>query len=421
MRAVFAVFLLGCGSSPDTPDSAPVEDTGADTGASMDAGKEADAGPADAGADIFDAADELIPPAPHMPLLDYLGGAILSSVQIVTVTFTSDNAQVVQRMQLLGDTITQTPWWTASTSEYCILPQKTTCIGKGSSGGHVVLNEAPPQSLVDTDDGNGSTVVSFIQSHIESGAFPAPGSQILYAIHFPPGTSIKFGNSNSCSNFGAYHYSFPFVPKGGGTPVETAYAIMPRCGGEPYLATATSHEFIEAATDAHPGKDRGWVMQDPSFPLLGDENGDLCDHPWGGVFETYVESSFTVQRGWSNASALAGHDPCVPTTQGEVWFAAGPVQQEIVLGLGQQMTIDVFGMADGMIPDWALSAADNGPYFGGNTALGVSIDKSTANSGTVAHLTLKLNALPTRGFAPYAIVSKYNGREMHWGGYVRAK
>jgi hypothetical protein len=419
MRALFALVFFGCGSSPEIIDAAP-EDTGVlDAGVAMDASKEADA--SDTGADIQDAADELIAPAPHMPVLDYLGGAILSSIQIVTITFTSDNAQVVQRMQLLGDTITQTPWWSAATSEYCILPQKTTCIGKGSNGGHVVLNEAPPASLVDTDDGNGSTVVQFIQSHIDNGSFPAPGPQILYAIYFPTGTSIKFGNSNSCSNFGAYHYSATLTPKGGGQAVETAYALMPRCAGEPYLATATSHEFIEAATDAHPGKDRGWVMQDPSFPLLGDENGDLCDHPWGGVFETTVESTFTVQRGWSNQQALAGHDPCAPANANEVWFAAGPVQQEIVLGLGQQTTIPVFGMADGMIADWALSAADNGPYFGSNTALGVSIDKATANNGTVAQLTLKLNALPTRGFAPYAIISKTGGREMHWGGYVRAK
>src|SRR5260221_1774534 len=207
MREFSAVFLLGgCGGSSDAPNSAPPEDTGIPDTAAIDAGKAANAA-VDSGADVFDAADELLPAKPHMPLLDYLGGAILSSVQIVTVTFTSDNAQVVQRMQLLGDTITQTKWWKDSTSEYCVLPQKTTCIGQGSSGGHVVLNETPPTMLVDTDDGNGSTVVQFIQAHIDSGAFPAPGPQILYAIHFPPGTSIKFGGSNSCSNFGAYHYS----------------------------------------------------------------------------------------------------------------------------------------------------------------------------------------------------------------------
>src|SRR6185436_15247423 len=124
-RALWGVFLLGCGGSPEVADTAPPEDTGTDTGIPvMDAGKP-DTGPADTGADIVDAADELIAPVPHMPLLDYLGGAILSSVQIVTVTFTSDNAQVVQRMQLLGDTITQTKWWKDSTSEYCVLPQKT--------------------------------------------------------------------------------------------------------------------------------------------------------------------------------------------------------------------------------------------------------------------------------------------------------
>jgi hypothetical protein len=417
MRRAAAVglglFVCACSGSAELADAGP------------DAG--ADAADATSEPDVVDAAPDVpidrwvapVKPWQRMPVADYLGGALLTSMKVITVTYASDDAALVARMQTFGDTITQTPWWTASTAEYCVLPAGSPCIGPGSSGGHVVLNEAAPATLVDTDDGNGSSVVQFIQDHITSGAFPPPDDQTIYQIYFPTGTTITFDGGKSCSSFGAYHYSATFSVPDGGT-VEGAYAIEPRCSGEPYITMAASHELIEAATDAHPGKVRGYVMQDLSWNRLGDEVGDLCDHPWS--FDTMVESTFTVQRGWSNVSALAGHDPCViaPATP---YFNAAPEsgKQTVYLSVGESADIELQAFSDGTTPDWALSGVDLGPIFGAGQTLTFSFDKTTVNDGDVAHMTVTLSKKPTSAWVPYAIDSKGNGKEHQWGASVILK
>lgn len=385
---------------------------------------------AEAAPDVQEAAIEAapdVPPLPplspgaRMPGLDYLGGALLTSMKVVTVTFASDNPAVVARLQLFGDTITQTPWWTDTTSEYCVLPKGSPCIGPGSNGGHVVLNEAPPANLVDTEDGTGSTVVSFIQDHVNLGLFPPPDEQTVYQIWFPSGTTIKFDKLTSCSGFGAYHYSASLLPKGGVQYVETAYAIEPRCSGEPFLTVAGSHELLEAATDPHPGKDQGWVMQDFGWLYYGGENGDVCDYPWG--FETMVESTFSVQRGWSNKSARSGHAPCVTQPKSEVYFNAAVEagKQTLWLAVGESKTIDLDPYADGTAVDWTLSAEDISSRIGGNASLGFAFDKTTVNAGQKVKLTITLKSQPSKSVAPYVIHSQSSAGHHWWGAEVRSK
>lgn len=417
MRRLAAVglglFVCACGGNAELADAGPdARADAADSGGKPDV---VDAGP-DVPVDHWVAPLE---PWQRMPVADYLGGALLTSVKVVTVTFAGDDASLVARMQTFGDTITQTPWWTATTAEYCVLPAGTPCIGPGASGGHVVLNETAPASLVDTDDGSGSSVVQFIQDHVTSGAFPPPDEQTLYQIYFPTGTTITFDGQKSCSAFGAYHYSATLSVPDGGT-VEGAYAIEPRCSGEPYITMAASHELIEAATDAHPGKVRGYAMQDLSWNRLGDEVGDLCDHTWS--FDTMVESTFTVQRGWSNVSALAGHDPCVVAPP-LPYFNAAPEsgKQTVYLSVGESADIALEAFSDGTTPDWTLSGVDLGPYFGAGQTLTFSFDKTTVNNGDIAHMTVTLSKKPTSAWVPYAIDSKGNGKEHQWGASVFLK
>lgn len=378
------------------------------------------AAPLDAGFDgAKDAPDDapvdrwVAPLAPYqrMPLFDYLGGPLLTSVKVITVTFASDDASVVARMQALDDTVTGTAWWTATTSEYCELPNGP-CIGPGSPGGHYVLSEPAPASLVDTDDGVGSSVVTFLQTRITSGALPPPDAQTLYMVYFPAGTAITFDGEHSCSAFGAYHYSATFSLPDGGT-AEGAYAIMPRCSGEPFSTLAASHELIEAATDAHPGKTLGWVMQDWAWTYYGDEVGDVCDHPWSFDSMTVQTQDggppFTVQRGWSNASALLGHDPCVVEPGDYPYFNAAPESgaQIVHLGVGESTVIELQGFADGNVPDdWTLSAQDLGPRFGNPATLSFSFDTTSMNAGKTATLTVTLTKKPSVAWVPYVIDSK---------------
>jgi hypothetical protein len=370
--------------------------------------------------------DNWVPPLPpyaRSPIFDYQGGPLLTAVKVITVSFTGDDAALITRMQELDDTITSTPWWTASTAEYCELPSGP-CIGPGTGAGHVVLNETAPTSLVDTDDGTMSTVVSFIQTHITNGDFPLPDDQTIYVIYFPSGTSITYDGEHSCSSFGAYHYSATFNLPDGGTQ-EGVYAIEPRCTGEPYITQAASHELIEAATDAHPGKVRGYVMEDMSWQYYGDEVGDICDHPWGfDVMDiTTIDGGapFTVQRGWSNLSALAGHDPCVIPPSDHPYFntAVQSGTQAIYLGVGDSTTIQLQGFSDGAMPDWNITAVDMGSHYGAGNVLNLSIDQSTMNNGQTANLTITVTAKPTITWMPYLIDNKdSNGHEHQWGASV---
>ncbi len=365
--------------------------------------------------DTSDAALPRLAPYERFPTVDYLGGALLTSMKVVTVTFASDSAQTITQLQTFGDTIGQTPWWTATTSEYCVMPKGSPCIGPATSGGHVVLQEAAPTNLVDTEDGNNSSLAAFIQDHVTSGLFPRPDDQTIFVLYFPSTTTISFQGMKSCANFGAYHFSTPIMPSGGSKAVETAYAVEPRCGDMSYTTFAASHELIEAATDAHPRLDNGYLMQDFGWLYFGGEVGDLCDLPWD--FLSMNQSGFNVQRGWSNKSARSGHDPCVPQAPGEVYFNVAPQagMQRAQLAVGQSVTFDLEAYADGSTADWKLSAEDVSDRTGGNKTLAFAFDKTSVHAGQTVKLTLKLTQQPAQGFASYVIHSQ-SGAGHHWWG-----
>jgi hypothetical protein len=423
MRWALAFVLVACGGGGDVPDAAATD--------ASDEPDVLDASVVDVAPDIAPdvSVDHYLAPLPpyaRSPVFDYLGGHLLTSAKIVTVSFAGDDANLIGRLQELDDNVTESAWWAASTSEYCELPTGP-CIGPGSSGGHVVLNETAAANYVDTDDGKGSTIAQFIQSHITAGTFPPPDDQTIYVIYWPSGTNIKFDGESSCSSFGAYHYSATFALPDGGTQ-EGSYAIEPRCNyGETFLTQAASHELIEAATDAQPGKKLGWVMQDLSLQYYGDEVGDVCDHPWGSVYDVMSVqipdggAPFTVQRGWSNKSALAGHDPCVipPATPPYFNTAVESGKEIVYLSVGDSADIELDGFSDGTMSDWTISAMDQGPHVGAGATLSFAFDKTTMNNGQTAHLTVTLTKQPNIVWVPYWIVNKdSSGNEHIWGASV---
>ena len=106
--------------------------------------------------------------------------------------------------------------------------------------------------------------------------------------------------------------------------------MVPRCSGLnefqgfDQITAPTSHELVEASTDPQVGSQDGehdaYDSVDQNhiyweFVLGGGEIGDMCAQ-FPGAFYHPSEASmsnYMVQRIWSNASARAGHDPCVPT------------------------------------------------------------------------------------------------------------
>jgi hypothetical protein len=108
--------------------------------------------------------------------------------------------------------------------------------------------------------------------------------------------------------------------------------------------------------------------------------------------------SYVVQRSWSNASARAGHDPCVPALA-EPYFNAAPIltaKQQITfqsqvlttnglqLALGQSKTIAVQLFSDAPRADWSVDAVDTSQPAG----FTFSWDAQTGNDGDTLHLTI---------------------------------
>ena len=405
--AVAAAALVACGGSTLSSPT-PTDDAGIDA-ADIDAG--------------VDAGDPVDPgyPAPHspIPLVNYNGGRVLTAPKIVTITFANDEAPLVARLQTFGDTITSTPWWTATTSEYCEQPNGNPCVGPGSGGGHVVLTDPPAASYVDSSQGQPSTIQDFIKAKVADATFPAPTDQTLYAIYFPTNVSITLDNSQSCGGggggggFGAYHNTLE-LPDGKGGKVRTTYAIMPRCGQETTTTTAASHEFVETATDPDIGLgDVSYYMQNQLWAFAGGEVGDLCVDFTGGN-DTVVESTFTVQRSWSNVAAKASHNPCVPVPNGEVYFNTAAVKQKVVLKVkGDTTTLDIDAFSDAPMADWKISGVDFAQFQGGTAGVSFSFDKTTVHNGS--HVILTLTALKTIPAQPggLAIVST-SGKQTHY-------
>lgn len=358
-----------------------------------------------------------------IPLVDFNGGKIMTSPNIVTITFDGDPMR--DRLESFGDLITATPWWDAVSAGYCD-KGGTPCIGRGTGGGHVHLPASGTTSFTDSSQGKPSTIQQFIKDQVAAGTFPAPTVNTLYAIYFPDTVTIDLDGSGSCSSFGAYHNTLSLTSPvdadggvsdaGGGAQVITPYAIMPRCSpNETETTISASHEFIEAATDPDIGiNDIAFYMNDQLWAFAGGEVGDVCVDFTGSGADQYLESGFIVQRSWSNKAAKASHDPCVPATPGEAYYNVAPKagsEQITLTAVGQTKTIELDAFSDGPMDDWTVSAIDFASFQGGASSLGFKFDKTTAHNGSKINLTITLKSKPRAGYAQYAIVSKAAGKQ----------
>ena len=294
--AVLSLVVVGalaaCGghTSSSNP-AAPADDAGATQTNGGDAGAAIpdaaiDTGP-DLGSDVY--------PAPHhpIPLMTSLGGKVLANVKIVTVTYVGDAQRDMLRK--FDDEIVKGPWWAMVSQGFGV--------GPGTSGGYVELPDDVSGKTLD----NNSDLKPYLLDLVAAGKLPVPDENTLYALYFPPTTTITLSGQFSCNDFGAYHDSSGFSVNG--QTIEAAYAVMPDCGGG--RTVSASHEFIEAATDAFPqgnGAWRGWNL--PWFGgISGGESADLCE------FLRSVSDSDTgqsVTRSWVNGAAAASKDPCQP-------------------------------------------------------------------------------------------------------------
>lgn len=380
-----------------------------------------DAGAADGAGDAYvEPPDDGPWPAPHypMPMVANLGGKLLASPQVVTVTFVGNANKAA--LQAFDDSLVQAnnPWWTAVTAGYGV--------GPGTGGVYVEL----PDTVSNTTIDDGTQLQPMIAQWVASGALPAPNANSIYVIYFPASTTITLMGSTSCSAFGAYHNSTT-IPLEAGT-VDSAYAVIPDCNqGMAELTDSASHELIEAATDPHPMSGPTWYGTNFAWwPIYG-SNGTQSGGEVADLCERYAPVSDTggnaVARAWVNQAAAASHDPCQPTPSGEIFYAAAVPTQVIkardsdgyvIVKPGASTTLDVVVFSEAKLPnDVALSV---GTRQRGTTALGpiatgitATLSPTTGHNGVHVQLAIQVAAGTTAGDYPFVVRAALGASDHH--------
>ena len=430
MRSLFAVVLVplaglmvfACDDGTTTtrlvkvPREAGTSDAGAGGAGCVGSPCEADGGlTADSG-DAGERAPTPVPdpnyPTTHasLPLLRYAHGNVMDAPKVVTVTFDNDTSRDL--LEGFGDTITATPWWDAVSAGYC--DDRGVCVGRGAGGGHVRV-ASPGASLADAAGNTASSSLKlYIDSQIQSGAFPAPDARTIYLLYTPNSTTVTLDGNVSCRDFAGFHNSMVTTPPGGGAPVTFTYAVVARCqDADSVMTFVASHELIEAATDPIFDEvakvQKGWTSTTDAWDVLGGgEVADRCFDLSGHRGDLYREGPYTVTRSWSNLAAAASHDPCVPAQPPDKlpYFNVMPEHGDVLtLKVGQPVTVPIVAFTDAPLPPVTLSVTEQSGQLGLLSVLNVSLDTETAQNGQVVNLTVTLVATPGLGYAPFVVTS----------------
>jgi hypothetical protein len=372
-------------------------------------------------------------------------GPVLTAPVFVPVFFSNDDASQVAQITAFDKGVGATDYWKGATMEYGV--------GPGTATDAVTLPEAPTGTIGDSD------IQTLLGAKLNANdplfANAKPTANTVYVMHYPANVTITLqsqgGSSSSCvqGGFGGYHSNFALT---GGKQV--AYAVIPRCSswmGLSVMDTDTaseSHELVEASTDPYPQSNAAYGQVDDAhlywmFSLGGGETGDMCAQDRSS-FTKFPGFNYEVQRSWSNAAALAGHDPCQPALAGEVYFNSAPELNDMIT-VGGQLTMQGVHIpvgTSGTIPIDLFSEADTGGAWnvvaedlnaltnGTAPTMSFTWDRQSCNDSSGApvacgqngerlHLTINvLKSSSQYGVGVFAIVSTKAGAKHLWFGLV---
>ncbi len=396
---------------------------GADTGGSSNGGAPSTGGSSANGG----SGGTVMYPAPHPapPTVVDLGGPIVSSPKVVPIFFSNDDPNFIPQIQDFLSKIQTSTYFPTAGAEYGV-------------GAATVL---PAIMLPDTANGTISDdeIQAWLVSKIEAGdgVFPAADGNTIYTIFYPSNVTITDFGGTSCQSFGGYHFNTHLHD---GTPA--VYAVIPRCpGGQgesalDLITSSTSHELLEASTDPQPYDNTAYgQLDDDHFSwelVIGAEIGDLCAFSPTG-FSQYPDMPYLVQRVYSNTQALAGHDPCIPSTPHAVYFNSAPVLNDditlsdpsgsvtmkgVKIGVGETATIDVDLFSDGPTDAWQVQAYDGNSLFGGSPNLEMSFDKDSGKNGDKLKLKIKVLQQGQYGLESFILYSIQGNTANVWAGVV---
>jgi hypothetical protein len=381
--------------------------------------------------------------APAGAHLSYFGGPIISNVQVVQVLYGSGsyNAQVAGTTspsmgQFYGDITGSGSGLVSLLQQYNTPVSGGTgqTFGNGTFGGLF--------QIVPAAGNNGSTITdaqiqSELLAQITAGHLPAPildaagNPNTLYMIFFPPGKTITQGGSNSCQagGFCAYHGTTSSLLGG----KNVLYGVMPDmqtglcstggCGNAGVFGnytSVTSHELVEAMTDAFVGIATVFAPPLAWYDQTNGEIGDICN----GQQASYTANgtAYTIQLEFSNAANNCVTFP--PPSGPDFSITASPASQTVTAGAGTSYTATVAasGGFAGVVnfsvsglPSGASASFNPASVTGsGSSTMSVSTSTTTpagtytltitGTSGTLSHsTTVKLVVNPVGGTPDFTI------------------
>jgi hypothetical protein len=369
-------------------------------------------------------------PAPHpaAPREINGGGAVLAHPRIVPITYDVDpyRAQIEDFVGKIG----RSAFWSAVTSEYGV--------GPATMGRPVHLAERAPAAIDDVD------LKAWLAQKLDGThpEFDPPDDQTMYVVYFPQGTTYTLFGWTGCREFGASDNVLT-LPSGRAVP----YIAMPRCPALDGLdvwntiSAMTSHELYEEASD--PFKSAVVTVDDDhmawSLTPPFSEIGDMCiADPTQFVVPADIGSA--VQRGWSNAAAAAGKNPCVPAPEGVVYFNAAPVLTDDVtisepaadagpppwtgttkgvkIAAGETRTIEVDLFSDAPVAPWRVRAFNLASDATGAPDLELTLDRDHGQNGDKLALTIHAAHAGAGGGSRFVLISDDGRHGAFWFGYV---
>jgi hypothetical protein len=409
--------LIACGGSTDTPadggDEASTDDGGADV-------------VVEAAPDVDNGAVSTTYPAFKVdaPQVVTGGGAVLATPKVVPVYFSNDSSTFTDSVTTFLGKMAASTYWGPSITEYGV--------GALSIATPVQLAEAAPTTIDD------SAIQTWLASKLTDATLPAPDANTVYVLFYPSATtSITLQGETSCQQFGGYHSDIAYKT------TDVAYAVIPRCAkfggltGLDAVSATTSHEVIEASTDPYPSTQgtAAYGQVDDNhiiwmFVLGGGETGDMCAQNQDSFYAPTDIGNY-VQRTWSNASAKAGHNPCLPSS-GQAYFNSMPVLTDklslgggqlvtkgVTIPVGQEKTIEVDLFSDAATGGpWQVSATDTATLQNQAPELQFTWDRTSGQNGEKLHLTIKVLKASQYNAEGFIITSRLGARENLWIGTV---
>ena len=350
--------------------------------------------------------------APANALLNYYGGHVISSVHVIPVLWGSSvPAEVAGNIAAFYTAVTDSnhfDWLTEYDTDLTAFGGETGTGQKFTRGtAEAAITIAP--SVTGTSITN-DQIAAELQKQIGAGHLPRNDANSMYMIHFPAGMKISLpdgngGTASSCTQFCAYHNTIA------ASPVNLFYGVIPNVtsdgcelgcgpvgGGFNNTTSVSSHELIEAVTDAEVG-----LAQNSAPPLAwydpqgsNGEIGDLCNGDQGTIRSH--GKTWTIQKEYSNSKGA-----CIANAQAND-FALRVAPGNLALAAGSTVKYAVTAVAIGGGAGSITLDASGFP-----TGLTASLDRTTLSVGQSATLTVSASTSAANGVNVFTLHGTASG------------